>query len=271
MQYAVASPGFDHAVEDRAESARTNFVVFSAVLSALGTAAGWVVWLRWRRRADVDGQPDGPARLLAMGVTTLPQDRHEWGEALSAELASIDDRGERWRFAASGARARLSVHPRGGNASGGMGRCRDRRGRGDGVRTPPRSTCLPSTPVSLLSRRAMWWSRWWPCSPRCLVLLVAAPTALTSKPTRPSRRCVPRIGDGCGAVGDVVVGDPGRRGALTIIGPAQLVAYVVAPAVVAAITRSLQAAMQCIVWGFVFSASSNDAPRLHHRVDRPLP
>ena len=27
----------------------------------------------------------------------------------------------------------------------------------------------------------------------------------------------------------------------------------VAPAVVAAITRSLQAAMQCIVWGFVFS------------------
>ena len=60
VMYAVSSPWFDYAVEARAESARTNFVVFSAVLSALGTAAGWVVWLWWRRRADVDGQPDGP-------------------------------------------------------------------------------------------------------------------------------------------------------------------------------------------------------------------
>ena len=252
VQYAVSSPGFDHAVEDRAESARTNFVVFSAVLSALGTAAGWVVWLRWRRRADVDGQPDGPARLLAMGVATLPQDRHEWGDALSAELASIDDRGERWRFAASGACTTLGSptgweRPAAGWAGAAIGAVGVMAcvaatihllavDAGQPVVTPG---YVVVTLVALLAA--------------CLVLLVAAPAALTSN------RLARHVGVCLGSAAGVVLlatsrsGTLDEGGALTIIGPAQLLAFVVAPAVVAAITRSLQAAMQCIVWGFVFS------------------
>ena len=49
-----------------------SFIDAARVLSVFGTAAAWVVWLAWRRRARLDAQPDGPARLLAIGVAMLP-------------------------------------------------------------------------------------------------------------------------------------------------------------------------------------------------------
>jgi hypothetical protein len=47
---------------------------------------------------------DGSERLLAIATAGLPGHRSEWGAAMRAELASIDDPGERRRFARSAAR-----------------------------------------------------------------------------------------------------------------------------------------------------------------------
>jgi hypothetical protein len=249
--YAETSPGFDHAVEERAESARTNFVVFSAALSALGTAAGWVVWLRWRRRAGVDAQPDGAARLLAVGVAALPEDRHEWGDALMAELASIGDRGERWRFAASGACTTFGSpvgweRPAAGWAGAAVGAvgvmaCVAAAIHVLAVDSGQADVTPGYVVVTLVVVLAT-----------CLGLLLAAPAALASSPL------ARHIGVSLGVATGVVLLGMSRsgaldEGALPIIGRAQLLAFVVAPAVVAAITRSLQAAVQCIVWSFVFS------------------
>jgi hypothetical protein len=250
--YAVASPGFDHSIEERAESARSTFVVFSVVLSTLSTAAVWVVWLRWRRRADIDGQPDGPARLLAVGVATLPEDRHEWGDALLAELASIDNRSERWRFAASGAGTTLSSpagwpRPAAGWAGAALGAigvmaCVASAIHLLAVDAGPTNATPGYVVVTMVVVLAA-----------CLGLLLAAPAALTSS------RLARHLGVGLGIATGVALLLTSRSGALdegaaTLIGPAQLLAFVVAPAVVAAIARSLRAALQCIVWSFVFSA-----------------
>jgi len=56
---------------------------------------------------------DGPALLLAAAATTLPADRRDWGAAMTAELARVQDPAARWRFAAGCARAAL--YPPGGN------------------------------------------------------------------------------------------------------------------------------------------------------------
>jgi hypothetical protein len=252
VMYLVASPGFDHAVEERAESARTNFIAFSMWLSVLATAAAWVVWLRWRRRAGLDTQPDGPGQLLAVGVAALPPDRQEWGEALMAELASIEDRGERWRFAASGARTTFGS-PAGWErpAAGWAGAAIGAVGVMACVAAAIHLLAVDAgqadvTPGYVVVTLVLLLAA-------CLVLLVAAPAALTSN------RLARHIGVSLGVATGVVLLVTSRsgtldEGALTIIGPAQLVTFVVAPAVVAAITRSLQAAVQCIVWSFVFSA-----------------
>lgn len=42
---------------------------------------------------------DGAERLLNGATIGLPADRAEWGSALRAELAAIDDSTARWRFA----------------------------------------------------------------------------------------------------------------------------------------------------------------------------
>jgi len=60
------------------------WVVFMAI-------AAWLLWRAWWRRAG--------DRLAAAGAT-LPADRRDWGAAMAAELAQVEDRGARWRFAA---------------------------------------------------------------------------------------------------------------------------------------------------------------------------
>jgi hypothetical protein len=105
VMLALEAPYFDHPY--RGENAQRNFITRSVVLSGLGTLAAWVLWLTWRHRAALDAQPDGPARLLAAAVATLPEARLDWGAAMMAELSSITGSSARWGFATSSARAAI--------------------------------------------------------------------------------------------------------------------------------------------------------------------
>jgi hypothetical protein len=90
---------------------------------------------------------DLPGRLLAAAVAALPERRREWGRAMTAELAEVQGRSARWRFALSSAGATLRLppagrladaraHGRGGRGLGCGGRAGGRRGgaRAEGVR-----------------------------------------------------------------------------------------------------------------------------------------
>ncbi|MFD0743032.1 hypothetical protein ACFQ1L_15510 [Phytohabitans flavus] len=85
----------------------------AASLPALAAALVWIAW-RWRVGDRLSGM-DGPARLLAAAVATLPADRRDWGAAMTAELAQVRRRRERWRFAAGCARTAV-FPPRGHRA-----------------------------------------------------------------------------------------------------------------------------------------------------------
>ena len=72
-------------------------VVFLALLVAVGL----LVLLSGRHDGDT------PARLVAAVADRLPANRREWGSAMVAELAQIDGRTRRWRFAAGALRVLL--------------------------------------------------------------------------------------------------------------------------------------------------------------------
>jgi hypothetical protein len=57
---------------------------------------------------------DLPGRLLAVAVAALPERRREWGRAMLAELAEVQGRSARWRFALSSVGAMLWLQPAGG-------------------------------------------------------------------------------------------------------------------------------------------------------------
>jgi hypothetical protein len=57
---------------------------------------------------------DVPGRVLAAAVAALPVRRRDWGRAMTAELAGIQGRSARWRFALSSAWAALRLPPLGG-------------------------------------------------------------------------------------------------------------------------------------------------------------
>ena len=57
---------------------------------------------------------DLPGRLLAVAVVALPERRSEWGRAMLAELAEVEGRSARWRFALSSVGAMLWLPPAGG-------------------------------------------------------------------------------------------------------------------------------------------------------------
>ena len=50
---------------------------------------------------------DGPERLLLAANALLPADRADWGQAMTAELANLSGRSQRWRFAFGCTRASL--------------------------------------------------------------------------------------------------------------------------------------------------------------------
>jgi hypothetical protein len=57
---------------------------------------------------------DLPERLLAAAAAALPERRRGWGRAMTAELAEVQGRSARWRFALSSVRATLWLPPAGG-------------------------------------------------------------------------------------------------------------------------------------------------------------
>ncbi|GIF63591.1 hypothetical protein Ais01nite_16260 [Asanoa ishikariensis] len=87
----------------------------------VSVVVGWAVvpllWvalsqLRWAvGRVSVT---DPATRLLSAAVAALPTGRRGWGRAMLAELASLEGRAARWRFALSCVRATLSLPPAGG-------------------------------------------------------------------------------------------------------------------------------------------------------------
>ena len=88
--------------------------IWMAVFGTPWTVAAWLLWRAWWRRAGAElSVLDGPALLLAAASATLPADRRDWGTAMTAELAQVQDPAARWRFAAGCARA--AVFPPGGN------------------------------------------------------------------------------------------------------------------------------------------------------------
>lgn len=76
-------------------------------------ATPWAVAVRLLWRAWWAGSGarlstiDGPARLLATAVATLPEDRRDWGAAMAAELTQVQGSSARWGFAAGCVRVAL--------------------------------------------------------------------------------------------------------------------------------------------------------------------
>jgi hypothetical protein len=94
--------------------ARLDMAIWMAVFGTPWMLAAWLLWRAWWRRAvaTLSGL-DGPGWLLAAAAATLPADRRDWGAAMTAELAQVQDRAARWRFAAGC--GRTAVFPPGGN------------------------------------------------------------------------------------------------------------------------------------------------------------
>jgi hypothetical protein len=82
-------------------------LVFLLVL--VGTP--WVIaaGLWWEARPARERKPasDGPGRLLALAVATLPEHRGDWGTAMTAELDYLRNPTQRWWFALGGLRVAL--------------------------------------------------------------------------------------------------------------------------------------------------------------------
>jgi hypothetical protein len=80
----------------------------------------WVVAVRlalrhwWSWPGSRVSAMDPPGRLLAAAVAALPERRREWGRAMLAELAEVQGRSARWRFALSSVGAMLWLPPAGG-------------------------------------------------------------------------------------------------------------------------------------------------------------
>jgi hypothetical protein len=80
----------------------------------------WVVAARlvlrhwWSGPGSRMSAMDLPGRLLAVAVAALPERRREWGRAMLAELAEVQGRSARWRFALSSVGAMLWLPPAGG-------------------------------------------------------------------------------------------------------------------------------------------------------------
>ena len=82
------------------------------------TIAALLVWVarpsrrRNTPRTTAAGNADAPSRLLNWAVGALPADRASWGEAMVGELNQIDNRRQRWRFAAGCASAAVFLPSR---------------------------------------------------------------------------------------------------------------------------------------------------------------
>jgi hypothetical protein len=73
-------------------------VASTLVLMALPWLAAVLLVRRLWRSPEVPCPQDAPARLLRVAIAAQPPHRRDWALAMSAELAAIAGRGERWRF-----------------------------------------------------------------------------------------------------------------------------------------------------------------------------
>ncbi|OHV75206.1 hypothetical protein [Pseudofrankia sp. BMG5.36] len=88
------------------------FLVLPPLLWVLAARLALHHW--WSATGSQMSTMDPPQRLLTAAVAALPERRREWGRAMTAELAEVDGRSARWRFALSSVRATLSLRPAGG-------------------------------------------------------------------------------------------------------------------------------------------------------------
>jgi hypothetical protein len=94
--------------------ARLDMAIWIAVFGTPWMVAARLLWRAWWRRAGAElSALDGPGWLLAAAAATLPADRRDWGQAMTAELAQVQGGPARWRFAAGCARA--AAFPPGGH------------------------------------------------------------------------------------------------------------------------------------------------------------
>jgi hypothetical protein len=92
---------------------RLDMAIWMAVFGTPWTVAAWLLWRAWWRQAAAGlSALDGPGWLLAAAAAALPVDRRDWGAAMAAELAQVQGRAARWRFAAGCARTAV-FPPRG--------------------------------------------------------------------------------------------------------------------------------------------------------------
>jgi len=100
--------------------ARLDMAIWMAVFAIPWALAAWLLWRAWWRQAGPElSVLDGPGWLLAAAAATLPTGRRDWGAAMAAELAQVQDRAARWRFAAGCARTAV-FPPRGSRAAVGV-------------------------------------------------------------------------------------------------------------------------------------------------------
>jgi hypothetical protein len=83
----------------------TPFPVMAITFSVLAFTLLLGSW--WVRTADQRSSTDGPGLLLAIAVRLLPGERHDWGEAMKAELSQLENPASRWWFALGCAQAAL--------------------------------------------------------------------------------------------------------------------------------------------------------------------
>ena len=248
VMYALAAADFD--APYRGENAWRSFVMGSVVLSALGAAAAGVLWLAWRQRARVDTQPDAAARFLAIAVATLPRERRDWGAAMLAELSSVTDSAARWRFAASSARAAL-FPPAGVRrpATGRLGAVVAVLGViGCVVAAAYLGLAYPGTvEVAFIAVLVVFLAA-------CVSWALFAAPALTSSAVASRTGIWLGLGSGLGLL-LFSRSNALEAGAMTFVVPAQFLILVIAPVIVAAIARSLRAAVQVVVTGFTAIAT----------------
>jgi hypothetical protein len=93
---------------------RLDMAIWMAVFGTPWMLAAWLLWRAWWRQAGARlSGLDGPGWLVAAAVARLPGDRRDWGAAMAAELAQVQGRPARWRFAAGC--ARTALFPPGGS------------------------------------------------------------------------------------------------------------------------------------------------------------
>jgi len=74
----------------------TQLIVYWSISSVPWVLGTWLAWRAWARTGS---DADAPERLVAAAARALGRDRDEWGQAMRAELAGVDGKGPRWRFA----------------------------------------------------------------------------------------------------------------------------------------------------------------------------